>query len=96
MHTSLGGLGFGKTMLLCHRTRKCKQIACIFLFNLICSNEIFIADDLIQRAEKMGADEVIAVVIDKQSSPWLWSILFSRQNYRANGLAIKLVSPKNK
>ena len=65
-----------------------------FLFSLICTNDVFIADDLISKASKIGADEVIDTVIDKQTSSWLWAFLFSHQTYRANGLAIKLVPPK--
>ena len=65
-----------------------------FLFNLVCSNNIFIADDLISKAKSMGADEVIDMVIDKQTSSWLWAFLFSYQSYRANGLAVKLVPAK--
>lgn len=64
------------------------------LFNLICTNDIFIADDLISKAQKIGADEVIDVVVDKQTSSWLWAFLFTHQKYRANGLAIKLMPPK--
>ena len=65
-----------------------------FLFNLICTNNIFIADDLISKAQNMGADEAIDMVIDKQTSSWLWAFLFSYQTYRANALAIKLVPAK--
>ncbi len=65
-----------------------------FLFNLVCSNNIFIADDLISKAKNMGADEVIDMVIDKQTSSWLWAFLFTHQSYRANGLAVKLVPAK--
>ena len=43
---------------------------------------------------KIGADEVIDMVIDKQTSSWLWAFLFSHQSYRANALAIKLVPAK--
>ena len=65
-----------------------------FLFSLICTNDIFIADDLISKAQHIGADEVIDMVIDKQTSSWLWAFLFSNQTYRANALAIKLAPSK--
>ena len=65
-----------------------------FLCNLICTNDIFIADDLIAKAQRMGADEVIDLVIDKQTSSWLWAFLFTNQKYRANALAVKLMPPK--
>ena len=68
-----------------------EDVKTCFLFNLICTNDIYIADDLISKAKNKGADEVIDLVIDKQTSSWLWVFLFSHQSYRANALAIKLV-----
>lgn len=61
-----------------------------FLFNLFCSNDIFIYDDLMRKAEKKGANAVINVVRDSQNSFWLWQILYEHQHYRANGLAVIL------
>ncbi len=65
-----------------------------FLFNLICTNDIFIFDDLKQQAKTLDAYEVIDVVVDRQTSSWIWFFLYSRQTYRANGLAVNFVPPR--
>ncbi len=66
---------------------------CIF-FNLLCTKPYFVHDDLIAQANKMGANEVIDVIIDKHKTPMLWSILYSHEQVKANGLAV-LLSPED-
>ncbi len=62
---------------------------CILL-GLICSGGVYIYDDLIQKSQKLGGNSVVNMVVDSENSSPLWYILFSKKNYRANGLAIKI------
>lgn len=62
---------------------------CILL-GLICSGDVYIYDDLIKKAEKIGGNSVVNMVADSENSSPFWYLLFSKQTYRANGLAIEI------
>ena len=72
-----------------------EQTAYCFLFGLFCSNDIFIHDDLMRQTESLGGNHVINVVIDKNVSSPLWYIVFSKQTYKADALAVKLTKTKD-
>ena len=67
-----------------------------FLFGLFCTNDIFIHNDLMQKAEKLGANHVLNMVVDKNISSPFWYFLFSRQKYRADALAVKITKTDDK
>lgn len=60
------------------------------LMGLICSGDVYIYDDLIQKAEKIGGNSVVNMVVDSESSSPFWYLLYSKKTYRANGLAIEI------
>lgn len=60
------------------------------LMGLICSGGVYIYDDLIQKAEKIGGNSVVNMVVDTESSSPFWYLLYSKKTYRANGLAIEI------
>ena len=65
-----------------------------FLFNLFCSQPYFVQDDLIQQANRMGANEVIDIALDISKTPLIWSWIYSYEEVKANGLAI-LLTPED-
>ena len=73
-----------------------EQTSYCFIFGLFCTNDIFIHDDLIRQTEKLGGNHIINLVVDKNVSSPFWYMLFSKQTYRANALAIKLTKTENK
>lgn len=73
-----------------------EQSAYCFFFGLFCSKDIFIHDDLMRKTEKLGGNHVINVVIDKNVSSPFWYILFSKQTYKADALAVKLTKTAEK
>lgn len=72
-----------------------EQTAYCFFFGLFCSNDIFIHDDLMRQTEKLGGNHVINMVVDKNVSSPFWYILFSKQTFRADALAVKLTKTKD-
>ena len=72
-----------------------EQSAYCFFFGLFCTKDIFIHDDLMRQTEKLGGNHVINVVIDKNVSSPFWYVLFSKQTYRADALAVKLTKTKD-
>ena len=66
------------------------------LMGLICSGGVYIYDDLIQKAQKMGGNSVVNMVVDSETSSPLWYFLFSKHTYRANGLAIEITKTDTK
>ena len=73
-----------------------EQTAYCFFFGLFCNKDIFIHDDLMRKTEKLGGNHVINVVVDKNVSSPLWYILFSKQTYKADALAVKLTKTAEK
>ena len=73
-----------------HQTTYC------FIFGFFCTNDIFIHDDLMRQSEKLGANHVINLVMDKNVSSPFWYMFFSKQTYKANALAVKLTKSENK
>ena len=65
-----------------------------FLFDLFCTKSYFIQDDLIEQAKSMGANEVIDVVVDRSKTPLIWLWIYSREEVKANGLAV-LLTPED-
>ena len=73
-----------------------EQTAYCFVFGLFCTNDIFIHDDLMRQTEKLGGNHVINLVVDKNVSSPFWYMIFSKQTYRADALAVKLTKTENK
>ena len=67
-----------------------------FLFGLFCTKDVFIHHDLMQKAKKLGGNHVLNMVVDKNISSPFWYFLFSKQNYRADALAVKITKTENK
>ena len=72
-----------------------EQTMYCFIFGLFCTDDIFIHDDLMRQTEKLGGNHVINMVVDKNVSSPFWYVLFSKQTYRADALAVKLTKTKN-
>ncbi len=66
------------------------------LMGLICSSDVYIYDDLFQKAEKLGGNSVVNMVVDSESSSLMWYLLYYKRTYRANGLAIEITKADSK
>jgi len=60
------------------------------LAGLFCAGDVFIYDDLMHKAEGVGANLITDLIVDDEGSSPLWYLLYSHKRYKATALAVSL------
>ena len=59
-----------------------------FLLDIVCFGDEFVYDDLLEKGQKQGANEVINIVRETRNTSPIWFVLFSHENIVANGMSV--------